>query len=76
LARAIFAALGREPAIDFIPMPEILRDKYQYYTKADIGKLRDSGYTRPMTPLDAAVKDYVANYLVPGRKLGEEKSAP
>lgn len=71
LARAIFAALGREPAIDFIPMPEILRDKYQYYTKANIGKLRDSGYTRPMTPLGAAVQDYVTNYLVPGRKLGE-----
>jgi ADP-L-glycero-D-manno-heptose 6-epimerase len=73
LARAIFAALGREPAIDFIPMPEILRDKYQYYTKADIGKLRESGYDRAMTPLAAAVQDYVGHYLVPGRKLGEER---
>ena len=72
LARAIFAALGREPAIDFIPMPEILRDKYQYYTKADIGKLRQSGYDRPMTPLAGSVQDYVQNYMVPGRKLGEE----
>jgi ADP-L-glycero-D-manno-heptose 6-epimerase len=72
LARAIFAALGREPAIDFIDMPEVLRDKYQYYTKADIGKLQESGYSRAMTPLTESVRDYVGHYLLPGRKLGEE----
>jgi ADP-L-glycero-D-manno-heptose 6-epimerase len=71
LTRAIFAALGREPKIDFIDMPEALKGKYQNYTKADIGKLRAAGYTRPMTPLTDAVKDYVQNALVPGRKLGE-----
>jgi ADP-L-glycero-D-manno-heptose 6-epimerase len=71
LARAIFAAMHREPRIEFIDMPEALRGKYQYFTQADTAKLRASGYERPMTPLDAAVRDYVQNYLVPGKKLGE-----
>ena len=71
LTRAIFAALGREPQIEFIDMPEVLRGKYQYFTQADIAKLRGSGYSRPMTPLADAVRDYVQGYLAPGKKLGE-----
>ena len=71
LTRAIFAALGREPKIDFIDMPEVLRGKYQYFTKADVAKLRATGYTRPMTPLAESVRDYVQGYLVPAKKLGE-----
>jgi ADP-L-glycero-D-manno-heptose 6-epimerase len=71
LTRAIFAALGRDPQIDFIDMPDVLRGKYQYYTKADIAKLRGTGYARPMTPLTEAVRDYVQGYLVPNKKLGE-----
>ena len=71
LADAIFAALGRPPQVEFIAMPETLRAKYQYYTKADISKLRASGYDRPVTPLAAAVADYVQNYLGPGRRLGD-----
>ena len=71
LTGAIFAALGREPQIDFIPMPEVLRGKYQYYTRADITKLRATGYRRPMTPLADAVRDYVQGYLIPAKKLGE-----
>jgi ADP-L-glycero-D-manno-heptose 6-epimerase len=71
LTRAIFAALGREPKIEFIPMPEVLRGKYQYFTQAEVGKLRASGYDRPMMPLADAVRDYVQGYLVPGKKLGE-----
>jgi ADP-L-glycero-D-manno-heptose 6-epimerase len=71
LANGIFAALGRPSNIEFIEMPETLRAKYQYYTKADIGKLRASGYDRPVTPLAEAVADYVKNYLVPGKRLGE-----
>ena len=71
LTRAIFAALNREPAIEFIDMPEILRGKYQYYTKADVSKLRSSGYARAMTPLPEAVRDYVQGYLVHAKKLGE-----
>jgi ADP-L-glycero-D-manno-heptose 6-epimerase len=71
LAEAIFAALKRPAAIEFIDMPEELRGKYQYYTQADIGKLRASGYATPLTPLAVAVADYVGNYLVPGRRLGD-----
>jgi ADP-L-glycero-D-manno-heptose 6-epimerase len=71
LANAIFSALGREPHIEFINMPETLRDKYQYYTCANIDKLRHAGFTAPITPLADAIGDYVRNYLVPGRKLGD-----
>lgn len=71
LARAIFAAMGRQPEIEFIEMPEALRGKYQYFTQADVSKLRSSGYQRAMTPLPDAVHDYVTNYMTPGRRLGE-----
>jgi ADP-L-glycero-D-manno-heptose 6-epimerase len=71
LAEAIFSALGREPRIEFIEMPEALRAKYQYFTQADISKLRASGYDRPVTPLKDAVGDYVRNYLVPDKRLGD-----
>jgi len=72
LAHAIFGALGKEPAIDFIEMPESLRPKYQYFTCADLTKLRAAGCTASFTPLAKAVEDYVRNYLVPNRKLGDE----
>lgn len=71
LAEAIFAAMGREPRVEFVEMPESLREKYQYYTCADIGRLRESGYAKPVTPLAEAVADYVVNYLAPGQTLGE-----
>jgi ADP-L-glycero-D-manno-heptose 6-epimerase len=71
LTRAIFTALGRPPEIEFIEMPEILRGKYQYFTQADVTKLRATGYSRAMTALDDAVRDYVQGYLVPQKKLGE-----
>src|SRR5579885_1730035 len=69
LARAVFAALGRRPRIEYIEMPETLRDKYQYFTQADISKLRAAGYRQPITPLEEAVNDYVRNYLAPDRRL-------
>ncbi len=72
LARAVFAAVGREPRIEYIEMPEAIRDKYQYFTRADIGKLRACGYAESITPLGAAVHDYVAQYLGAGKSLGEE----
>jgi ADP-L-glycero-D-manno-heptose 6-epimerase len=71
LAEAIFAAMDREPNIEFIEMPESLRPKYQYYTCADITKLREAGYGRELMTLRDAVADYVRNYLAPGRLLGE-----
>lgn len=72
LAHAIFAAMDIEPAIEFIPMPEHLRGKYQYRTCATIAKLRAAGYGQPLTPLADAVADYVRNYLMPDRRLGDE----
>lgn len=75
LVTPIFAALGKEQKIEFVEMPETLRAKYQYLTSANIAKLRNAGFTRPMTPLADAVTDYVKNYLSPGINLGDEASA-
>lgn len=72
LAGALFAALDRESRIEFIPMPETLRGKYQYHTRADISRLRAACPAVALTPLAEAVRDYVQNYLVPGRHLGDE----
>jgi ADP-L-glycero-D-manno-heptose 6-epimerase len=72
LVHPIFEALGREPQIKFVDMPETLRPKYQYFTSANISKLRDAGFTQPMTPLRDAVTDYVKNYLATGAYLGDE----
>ena len=60
-----------EPKIEFIDMPEGLRPKYQYFTCADMSKLRAAGFTQPFTPLADAVSDYVKNYLIPGKHLGD-----
>lgn len=64
LLKAIFAAMGREPVIKYIDMPESLRDQYQYYTEAPIEKLRAAGYTLPIATLEDGVKDYITNYLM------------
>ena len=72
LVEAIFAALGKEPNISFIEMPDALREKYQYFTQADVAKLEKSGYTKGTLPLADSVKDYVTNYLVGDRRLGDE----
>ncbi len=72
LVNAIFRSLGQIPNIQFIEMPEILREKYQYFTCANIEKLHSVGFTQPITPLADAVRDYVVNYLIPDRRLGDE----
>jgi ADP-L-glycero-D-manno-heptose 6-epimerase len=59
LARAVFAAMRREPQIEFFDMPETLREKYQYRTEADVSRLRASGYTAPFTSLEDGVRDYI-----------------
>ncbi|MGH8046644.1 MAG: ADP-glyceromanno-heptose 6-epimerase [Chthoniobacterales bacterium] len=71
LGRAIFAALGREPEIEFIEMPESIRGQYQYHTCADISKLRRTGYRKKTASLENAVRDYVTNYLASGHHLGD-----
>jgi len=69
LASAVFAALKRPTVIEFVEMPEMLRGKYQYFTEANIQKLRSAGYSGPEFSLEQAVGDYVQNYLLPGRSL-------
>jgi ADP-L-glycero-D-manno-heptose 6-epimerase len=63
LAAAVFAAMNRDPRVEYVSMPEEIREKYQYFTRADMGKLRAAGYVAPLTPLKDAVADYVGNYL-------------
>ena len=69
LARAVFAALGKDEKIEFIDTPADIRDKYQYYTEANMAKLKGIGYDKPFTSLEEGVGDYVTNYLIPGSYL-------
>jgi len=71
LAKAIFDALDLPPNIEFVEMPEHLRDRYQYHTQADLTKIRDTGYENPTISLRESVADYVQNYLVPDKFLGD-----
>jgi ADP-L-glycero-D-manno-heptose 6-epimerase len=71
LADAIFAALDRSRNVEFVEMPESLRARYQYHTQADLMRLHTAGYAAETTPLYEAVADYVRNYLIPGRHLGD-----
>lgn len=64
LARATFAAMGKEERITFIDTPADIRDKYQYHTEAPMGKLRSIGYTPAFTSLEEGIADYVNNHLV------------
>lgn len=59
LAAAVFTALGREPLVEYIDIPAAIRDRYQYFTQAEIGKLRRAGYERPFTTLEDGVAGYV-----------------
>lgn len=67
LVRATFAGMQLEPKINYIDMPEDLRDTYQYFTEADMKKLRSAGYQEAMYTLEDGIKDYVQNYLIPQR---------
>jgi ADP-L-glycero-D-manno-heptose 6-epimerase len=64
LAANTFTAQGLQPNIEFIDMPLDIRDKYQYFTEANMNKLRAAGYTEPFSSLEEGVGDYVSNYLV------------
>ncbi len=66
LARALFAAVGKPPVIEYIDMPEHLRPRYQYFTQAVMDKMTRCGYDRPCWTLEASVADY-AGYLQSGR---------
>jgi ADP-L-glycero-D-manno-heptose 6-epimerase len=66
LANAVFSALNLPPSIKFIDTPIDIRDKYQYFTEAKMGKLRSIGYSKPFYNLEAAVEEYVQGYLKDG----------
>lgn len=63
LVKATFAAMGKEPNIEYIEMPDSIRNQYQYFTQAEMSKLRSAGYAQKTTTFEDAIKDYVQNYL-------------
>ncbi len=69
LASATFMAMGQDPNIEFVDTPADIRDKYQYFTEADMGKLIEAGYAQPFHSLEEGIRDYVQNYLVSGTKM-------
>ncbi|GAB3554264.1 ADP-glyceromanno-heptose 6-epimerase [Spirosoma fluminis] len=69
LATLTFQAMGRSPQISFIDTPSDIRDKYQYFTQASMGKLRSIGYDKPFSSLEEGISDYVTNYLMKGQYL-------
>jgi ADP-L-glycero-D-manno-heptose 6-epimerase len=64
LAAAVFAALGRPAEITYIEMPQALRARYQYHTRAAMQRLRAAGYDAPFTALEDGVRRYVQDYLL------------
>ncbi len=72
VAKAMFKATGKRENIDYIPMPKDLRDKYQYYTCADMKKLRVAGCTHQCMALEKAIEDYICTYLTNDIFLGME----
>ncbi|WGM47715.1 ADP-L-glycero-D-manno-heptose-6-epimerase [Brevundimonas sp. NIBR10] len=63
LAKATFAAAGKTPSIAYVDTPEVIRDKYQYFTEARMERLRAAGYPGQSTPLEEGVRRYVQDYL-------------
>ena len=63
LVNPIFSAMNLAPRIDFIDMPDVLRYKYQYFTQAEMGRLKAAGYAADLTSLEDGVADYVQTYL-------------
>lgn len=69
LISAVFHALHKEVVIEYIDMPEHLREKYQYYTQADIASLREAGYSEAFMNVETGVEDYVTKYLDRGFEI-------
>ena len=67
LAKGVFKALGKDENIGFVDTPADIRDKYQYFTEANMSKLIGIGYYKPFTSLEDGISDYVQNYLVKGK---------
>jgi len=71
LARAVFTAMEQPVSIEYIDIPESIRATYQYLTCAETAKIRAAGYAEPVMSVEEAVADYIRNYLVPGKRLGD-----
>jgi ADP-L-glycero-D-manno-heptose 6-epimerase len=69
MANALFKAMNKEPNIEFVDMPDNIKNQYQYFTEAKIDKLRNAGFKLPVTTLEESVRDYVQNYLMPEKYL-------
>lgn len=69
LVKAVFTAMGKKADIEYVEMPESIRNQYQYFTEADIAKLREAGYKKQTTRLEDSIADYVQNYLTAARHL-------
>lgn len=69
LVQAIFTALHQTPRISYIDTPEDIRDKYQYFTEANMKKLASIGYQAPFTSVEEGVADYVKHYLVTHQRI-------
>lgn len=67
LGKSTFEAMGKAIDITYIDTPVDIRDKYQYFTEANMNKLISIGYRKPFSTLEAGVKDYVQNYLIPAK---------
>jgi ADP-L-glycero-D-manno-heptose 6-epimerase len=67
LVQAVFSATAVNPLIDWVDIPVDIRDTYQYFTEADMSKLRSVGYTDSFYTLEAGINDYVTNYLSAGK---------
>lgn len=67
LAKSVFAALQLPEKINYIDTPEDIRDKYQYFTEANMNKLRATGYLEPFMSIEEGIKDYIENYLQEGK---------
>ena len=68
LTLAVFEAMGKKPVIEYIEMPESIKEKYQYFTQAEIGKLKRLGYRKKLYSLEEGIKEYVQEYLLSENK--------
>ena len=69
LASAIFKAMGKEINIEYVDMPDSLKNQYQYYSKANPDKIMKAGYVNDVTSIEDSVRDYVVNYLAKDKYL-------
>ncbi len=70
LVKSLFNSVGKPVNIEYINLPEHLADKYQYFTEANLSKIKATGYSQPTTTLEDGVDDYVKNYLLKAGYLG------